>query len=102
VLEQVSEELKNRPADGAALWFGEPQLPALRFCSSTEAGIGPRLTERNVQRVVAELAAAGYLTPTRNGRRNRYTIHRRRPLREPLLPGGTLGAIIDLAKGKAR
>jgi hypothetical protein len=24
-------------------------LPALRFCSSTEAGIGPRLTKRNVK-----------------------------------------------------
>jgi hypothetical protein len=49
VLEQVSKERKNRPADGAVLWFGEPQLPALRFCSSTEAGIGPRLTKRNVK-----------------------------------------------------
>ena len=48
MLEQVSKELKNRPATGR-FWFGEPQLPALRFCTSTEAGIGPRLTERNVQ-----------------------------------------------------
>jgi hypothetical protein len=28
VLEQVSKELKNRPATGR-FWFGEPQLPAL-------------------------------------------------------------------------
>src|SRR5215211_4261743 len=30
------KKLKNHPADGAVLRFSEPQLPALRYCSSTE------------------------------------------------------------------
>jgi DNA-binding MarR family transcriptional regulator len=32
------------------------------------------LTERTVQAIVADLAAAGYLSRTRTGRRTRYTI----------------------------
>jgi DNA-binding transcriptional regulator PaaX len=32
------------------------------------------LTERAVQRVVAELEAAGHLVRTREGRRNRYAV----------------------------
>jgi DNA-binding IclR family transcriptional regulator len=38
---------------------------------ATTAGI----TERAAQSIVADLEAAGYLTRTRVGRRNRYTIH---------------------------
>jgi hypothetical protein len=48
VLEHVSKERKNRPATGRFLVW-RALVPALRFCTSTEAGIGPRLTERNVQ-----------------------------------------------------
>jgi hypothetical protein len=37
------QRIKNRPASGAVLWFSEPQLPALRYCSNIEAGSRPRL-----------------------------------------------------------
>ena len=33
------------------------------------------MTERAVQRIVADLEQAGYLSHTRVGRRNRYTVH---------------------------
>lgn len=39
------------------------------------------ITERAVQRIVAELCEAGYLTRTREGRRNRYAVHGEKPLR---------------------
>jgi hypothetical protein len=64
-LEKVSVETKNRPADGAVLLVGEPQLPALRYCWSTEAGTRPRLESsmpleaaqaRTALRSTAELA----------------------------------------------
>jgi Winged helix-turn-helix DNA-binding len=46
------------------------------------------LTERTVQAIIADLEAAGYLTPTRAGRR---TVHFDRPFRHP--PGtGTASA----------
>lgn len=47
---------------------------------SMEIGI----TERAVQRIVADLEEAGYLERHREGRRNQYTIHGERPLRHPI------------------
>lgn len=42
------------------------------------------ITERAVQSIVTDLEAGGVLTRIREGRRNRYTIHPRRPLRHPV------------------
>jgi DNA-binding MarR family transcriptional regulator len=42
------------------------------------------ITERAVQRIVTELETAGFITRQRNGRRNRYTVHRQNPLRHPI------------------
>ena len=39
------------------------------------------ITERAVQRIVAELEEGGYLSRSREGRRNRYEVHPDRPLR---------------------
>jgi len=47
---------------------------------ATEVGI----TERAVQRIVADLRDAGYLSLERHGRRNRYHVHRRMPMRHPV------------------
>lgn len=40
------------------------------------------ITERAVQRIVAELEEAGYLLRAREGRRNRYVLREGRPRRE--------------------
>ena len=42
------------------------------------------ITERAVQKIVAELEEAGVIQRHREGRRNSYTIHRDRPLRHPV------------------
>ena len=42
------------------------------------------ITERAVQRIVADLRDAGYLSLERQGRRNRYHIHTGRPMRHPV------------------
>jgi hypothetical protein len=55
------------------------------------------VTERAVQRIIADLAGAGYLTVTRAGRRNRYAVHRRRRLHHPLEAHRAAGELIDLA-----
>jgi DNA-binding MarR family transcriptional regulator len=39
------------------------------------------ITERAVQRIVADLEEGGYLSRSREGRRNRYEVHLDRPLR---------------------
>jgi hypothetical protein len=49
-----------------------------------EIGAAVGITERAAHRIVTELADAGYISRTRNGRRNHYTIHSHLPLPDPL------------------
>lgn len=54
------------------------------------------ITERAVQRIVAELEESGYLSHTRKGRTNRYAIHAHRPLRHPIESHRTVGELIAM------
>jgi DNA-binding Lrp family transcriptional regulator len=54
------------------------------------------ITERAVQRIVAELEAAGYVTRTRAGRRNTYEVNGTLPLRHPVEGHQSLDALIKL------
>lgn len=49
-----------------------------------EIGDEVGITERAVHRILGELEAAGYLSRERDGRRNRYTVARDRPLPDRL------------------
>jgi DNA-binding MarR family transcriptional regulator len=60
----------------------------------TAARVG--ITERAAQNIVADLVAAGYLTRTRQGRRNSYTIQANRPLRHRMNAGHDLDELLDL------
>lgn len=57
------------------------------------------ITERAVQRIVAELDAGGYLTITRHGRRNRYEVNGSLPLRHPTVAHRTVGQLVELGLG---
>ena len=57
------------------------------------------ITERAVQRIVAELEEGGYLKIIREGRRNRYEVNPDLPLRHPLEAHRTIGHLIDLVLG---
>jgi hypothetical protein len=57
------------------------------------------ITERAVQRIVAELEEAGFLTVTRVGRRNRYEVNGDMPFRHPIAGQRTIADLIDLALG---
>jgi DNA-binding IclR family transcriptional regulator len=57
------------------------------------------ITERAVQRIVAELDAGGYLYKTRDGRRNRYVVRGNMPLRHPMENHCTVSALIEVAAG---
>jgi len=54
------------------------------------------ITERAVQRIVADLEEAGYLTRTRVGRRNRYELHPDLPMRHPTQRRRQVGDLIAL------
>lgn len=65
---------------------------------ATEVGV----TERAVQRIVAELEEAGYLRRSRTGRRNSYELDPSRPLRHPVESHQAVRALIALNHGKRR
>ncbi len=54
------------------------------------------ITERAVQKIVADLEEEGFLERIREGRRNRYVLHYDRPLRHTLGRHRTLGSLITL------
>lgn len=58
--------------------------------------IGDRvhITERAAHRIVTELAAAGYITRERNGRRNHYTINVDVPLPDPVAREKNVGELL--------
>jgi len=60
--------------------------------------IGDRVgvTERAAYRIVDELAAAGYISRRRSGRRNHYTVHRDRPLPDRLSRTQPLGELLAI------
>ena len=56
------------------------------------------ITERAVQRIVTDLEAGGYLTVSKEGRRNRYRLHSELPLRHPLERHHTVEALLGLVR----
>ena len=60
------------------------------------------ITERAVQRIVADLEAADYLERIRTGRRNHYHIHSELPLRHPIESHTEVGALLNLILKTAR
>ena len=56
------------------------------------------ITERAVQRIVADLIDAGFVQRERIGRRNRYVINRQAEMRHPAQAGHDIGALLDLLR----
>ena len=54
------------------------------------------ITERAVQRIVADLEEGGYLSRSREGRRNRYEVHLDRPLRHSVESHREVGVLLNL------
>ena len=57
------------------------------------------ITERAVQRILADLEAVGVLARERVGRRNHYRIVRKSRLRHPLEAHCTVGGLLDWIVG---
>jgi len=57
------------------------------------------ITERAVQRIVADLEEAGYLQRERAGRRNRYQLRTEMPLRHPIESHCRVGELLRLVWG---
>jgi DNA-binding transcriptional regulator PaaX len=59
------------------------------------------ITERSAAHIVTALEQAGYLTKTREGRRNRYELHGELPLRHPHHRHHTVGELIRFLQAPA-
>ncbi len=54
------------------------------------------ITERAVQRIIADLEAAGYLSHDREGRHNHYTVRTDLPLRHPIEQHCGVSTLIEM------
>jgi hypothetical protein len=77
-------------------------------CISDDPGvrlrdIGARIgiTERAAHRIVADLVDAGYITRTRHGRRNEYTIDPGRTLPDPIASDQSAGELLQMLAARA-
>jgi predicted transcriptional regulator len=61
-----------------------------------EIGESVGITERAAHRIVGELAAAGYISRERHGRRNRYTIQSDLPIPDPLARKQRIGDLLSV------
>lgn len=59
------------------------------------------ITERAVQKIVADLEAAGVVERERDGRRNHYRLHTERPLRHPIEAHRSVGALLAVLLDRA-
>lgn len=61
------------------------------------------ITERATQGIISDLVEAGFVTRTKEGRRNHYEVHPEQPLRHPLEAEHTVGELlVTLGKLPAR
>lgn len=54
------------------------------------------ITERATQRIIADLVASGYITIVHEGRRNRYILNDRLPLRHPVENAHLVGELLHV------
>jgi hypothetical protein len=89
--------------DGTPGWSFLTNHAQVLLCIAHDPGIRLRetgeavgITERAAHRIVSELAAAGYISRERNGRRNHYTIQSHLPLPDPLAREQRIGDLLDI------
>jgi hypothetical protein len=67
-----------------------------------EVALQVRITERAVQRIIADLEASRFIEREKIGRQNRYRIRVDQPLRHPIEAHRTIGELLALINGEER
>jgi hypothetical protein len=95
------------PRDDTQSWSFLTNHAQVLLCIAHDPGIRLReigeaigITERAAHRIVVELAAAGYISRKRNGRRNLYTIQSHLPLPDPLASEQKIGDLLAILTGQ--
>ncbi len=94
---------ESAAVSGTPAWTFLTNHAHVLLCIYRDSGIRLRevaqrvgITERMVQKIVAELAEAGYLAVEKEGRCNRYEVQRDFRLRHPLESQHAIGRLLDL------
>ena len=97
------------PQDPTPSWSFLTNHAQVLLCIAHDPGVRLReigdavgISERAAQRIVVELAAAGYVARERNGRRNRYAIQSHLPLPDPLAREQRIGDLLAVLGSSAR
>jgi hypothetical protein len=93
--------MKENSGDSARSWRFLTNHAHVLACIAAEPNVRLRdialrvdVTERTAAQIVGDLERAGYLTKTRDGRRNAYEVHDELPLRHPGHRHHTVGELI--------
>lgn len=93
---------------GASKWTFLTNHGHVLLCLAQASGLRLRdvaeqvgVTERAVQRIVADLEDGGYLRRRRSGRQNVYEIDAAQPLRHPVEANHSVGELIALSEADA-
>jgi predicted transcriptional regulator len=91
--------------DGTTHWTFLTNHAQVLLCVANDPDIRLRdvaetvgITERAAQRIVADLAEAGFLERQRHGRRNRYLINEKTEMRHPAQEGYEIGELLKLLR----
>jgi hypothetical protein len=102
-IESRNSKLLFMPGDGTPSWSFLTNHAQVLLCIAQDPGIRLReigeavgITERAAHRIVVELAAAGYISRTRNGRRNQYAIQSHLPVPDPLAREQRIGDLLTI------
>jgi predicted ArsR family transcriptional regulator len=100
----VADELRRNASDVGWSFLSNHALVLITIAQEPEirlrevaARVG--ITERAVQRIVADLEERGYLSRKRKGRRNHYVLHADRPLRHPAVAHRDVSLLLYLILG---
>jgi len=89
--------------DGTTHWTFLTNHAQVLLCIANDPDVRLRdvaetvgITERAAQRIVGDLAEAGFLERERCGRRNSYLINEKIEMRHPAQQGHPIGELLDL------
>ena len=92
--------------DNAPRWDFLTNHAHVLVCVARDPGIRLRdiaaavgITERAAHRIVSELVDEGYVVRERQGRRNRYEVKTKLPLRHPLAEEHEVGDLLEVLVG---
>src|SRR5215212_4618404 len=81
------------PRASAAVHRHDPGTPLIDIAAALS------ITERSAYAIVDDLARAGYVVKTEDGRRNRYEVQGHLPLPDRVSRSGTIGEVLALLAG---